>query len=311
MKKDTGNKCRKSGILSSAACLTVLLLALLLASPLAAATAGTEWEVAPSSPYVGNTLVITGTSAPDRTLNAEVSFEKSVAVSGGEYEYGIDEVKIPDGDNNCFTVRAEGVKDLNVRVKKLVWITLSEDATGGVAEISQTHVPPWTYEVRMDGNAQDSQSRVTLRITAAQTIDTDSEGNLRFEYDTDGMPAGEYDITIDGVTKTITLKTKSSSGGGSGTGSATIRQAEPEEPEETEEETEIQEITPVEEETEEEVTGDEASKASENEAEDEQDSEPAAEETSEEEEPSADGSFMVWGILGSLMVISLGRKSRK
>lgn len=311
MKKDTGNNCRRNGILSSAACLSVLLLALLLASPLASARVATEWEVAPSSPYVGNTLVITGTSAPDQVLDAEVSFERSVAVSGGEYDYGIDEVKIPDGDTNSFTVRAEGVKDLNVRVNKLIWITLSEDATGGVATISQSHVPPWTYGVRMDGNALDGQSRVSLRITAGQTVNTDSEGNLRFEYDTDGLPAGEYDITIDGVTKTITLKAKSSSGGSSSTGSATIRSAELEEPT-LEEENETREITESDEEASEGETGEDASKASGNESEDgQQESEPAAEETPAEEEPSADGSFMVWGILGSLLVISLIRKSGK
>ncbi len=307
MKKDTGNKCRRKGILSSTACLSVLLLALLLASPLASADAVTEWEVAPSSPYVGNTLVVTGTSNPDQVLDAEVSFERSVAVSGGEYEYVIDEVKIPDGDNNRFTVRAEGVDDLNVRVKKLIWITLSEDAEGGVATISQSHVPPLTYGVKMDGNAQDGQSRVSLTITAAQTINTDSEGNLRFEYDTDGLPAGEYDITIDGVTKTITLKAKSSSGGGSGTGSATIRSVEPKES--TPEEENGTKVITIEEAREDgegsedefgEVTGNESEKEdleSENES-----------ETPEEEEPSADGSFMVWGILGSLLVISLIRK---
>ncbi|AKB23639.1 hypothetical protein MSMTP_0170 [Methanosarcina sp. MTP4] len=308
MKKDTGNNCRRNEILSSAACLSVLLLALLLASPLASADAVTEWEIAPSSPYVGNTLVITGTSAPDQTLNADVSFERSVGVSGGEYEYVINEVKIPSADNNRFTVRAEGVKDLNVRA---LFVTLSKDATDGVAEISQSHVPPLTYKVKMDGDALDGQSRVNLRITAAQTIDTDSEGNLRFEYDTDGLPAGEYDISIEGVTKTITLKAKSSSGGSSGTGSATIRSVEPEEPT-PEEENETREMTESDEEASEGESGDEASKASGNEAEEEQpESEPAAEETPEEEEPSADGSFMVWGILGSLLVISLIRKSGK
>ena len=305
MKKDTGNNCRRNGILSSAACLSVLLLALLLASPLASARVATEWEVAPSSPYVGNTLVVTGTSAPDQVLDAEVSFERSVAVSGGEYDYGIDEVKIPDGDNNSFTVRAEGVKDLNVRVKKLIWITLSEDATGGVATISQSHVPPLTYGVKMDGNALDGQSRVSLRITAAQTINTDSEGNLRFEYDTDGLPAGEYDISIDGVTKTITLRAKSSSsGGGSGTGSATIRSVVPEE-------SETQVITIEESQEYEEGPEDEFGEVTGNDTEKEDSESEAEEDSPEEEEPSADGGFMVWGIIGSLMVISLIRKSEK
>ena len=305
MKKDTGNNCRRNGILSSAACLSVLLLALLLASPLASARVATEWEVAPSSPYVGNTLVVTGTSAPDQVLDAEVSFERSVAVSGGEYDYEIDEVKIPDGDNNSFTVRAEGVKDLNVRVKKLIWITLSEDATGGVATISQSHVPPLTYGVKMDGNALDGQSRVSLRITAAQTINTDSEGNLRFEYDTDGLPAGEYDISIDGVTKTITLRAKSSSSGeGSGTGSATIRSVVPEE-------SETQVITIEESQEYEEGPEDEFGEVTGNDTEKEDSESEAEEDSPEEEEPSADGSFMVWGIIGSLMVISLIRKSEK
>jgi len=117
----------------------------------------------------------------------------------------------------------------------------------------------------------------------------------------------ELEIKVSGNTKSKS----SSSGGSSSTGSATIRSAELEEPT-LEEENETREITESDEEASEGETGEDTSKASGNESEDgQQESEPAAEETPAEEEPSADGSFMVWGILGSLLVISLIRKSGK
>lgn len=67
------------------------------------ATAG-EWNVVPSNPYLGDNLVITGNANPNQELTAEVSYEKNVIASKGEYEYTVKEVKIPKGNNNLFTV---------------------------------------------------------------------------------------------------------------------------------------------------------------------------------------------------------------
>ncbi|MHC1756360.1 MAG: hypothetical protein AB9861_13195 [Methanosarcina sp.] len=189
--------------MDSATVISASILVLLLFSPAAAAG---EWNVAPSTPYIGDNLVITGNVTPNQELTAEVSFEKTVIASGGKYEYSITKVKIPEGKNNLFTVKAEQVKNLNVQVKKLLWITLNKDAIGGTATISQSKVPPLTYEVKMYGDALEGESNVKLRITASQTINADSKGNFRYEYGTDTMPEGDYIITIGDTSKTITLK---------------------------------------------------------------------------------------------------------
>jgi len=184
--------------------LSAILLFCLLISPAAAAV---EWEISPSSPTVGDTLIITGKGAsPDETLTATISFEKELPVSGGKYEYSLKKIKIPEGDDNLFTVTAGGVKDLNVRVKKIIWITLQSKASDGVATISQRNVPPLTYKIQIDGNAEKKKSCVNLNVTASQTLKADSKGKFKYNYDTSSMPAGEFKITIGGVEKTIELK---------------------------------------------------------------------------------------------------------
>ncbi|MCQ1535080.1 hypothetical protein FTO70_05130 [Methanosarcina sp. KYL-1] len=306
MKKDIGTHYRQNKLPGFAATLLGLFLALMIVSP-ALAVPAAEWEVSPSSPYVGDTLVITGTTDPNVGLRADVSFEKTASVSDGAYSYRLAEVKIPSGEENCFTVEAEPVQSLQVAVKKLIWITLNGNVNEGVGTVSHSNVPPLTYEVKIYGNAQEGESSVNLTITASQTITADSEGNFRYEYDTDSMPAGDYEISIGGDSKTITLRERSSSsGGGSGTGSATIRPAEPEEeaPEVTENESEEEgdedgssgAIT---------ITPDQGADEAENTGSETQDKTP------EEEEPALNGSFMVFGIIASLLVISLFRKSRK
>ncbi len=287
---------RRKGLPGPAAALTALFLALLIVCP-AAAFPSVNWDVSPSDPYVGDTLVITGTTDANTKLTAAVSFEKTVSVSDGEYEYGIDEVKVPSGENNRFTVRAERVENLNVQVKKYVWLpSLSTDATSGVAVISQSHVPPMTYEVKIFGAALAGESDVNLKVTASQTISADSEGKFSYEYDTDTMPAGDYEINIGGVSKTITLRERSSShGGGSGTGTATIRPKKKPTPA-------LDPLGPDPREV------DNTTEALENETE----ATPGNEtEAMPESEPLLDGSFMFFGIIASLLTIALIRKMSK
>ena len=185
--------------------LSALLLLCLLISPAAAAV---EWEISPSSPTVGDTLKIKGTASPGESLTAEVSFEKQIPVSGGKYEYLLKNVKVPNGKDNLFTVRVDGVKDLNVRVKKVVWINLQSEASKGVATISQANVPPLTYKILIDGNAEKKNSPVDLRVTASQKLKADSEGKFEYSYDTSSMPAGKFNIKIGDVEKTVELKSK-------------------------------------------------------------------------------------------------------
>ena len=184
--------------------LTSLLLLGLLISPAAAAT---EWKLSPSNPVVGDTLKITGTASPGDNIRAEVTFEKKIPVSGGRYQLSLNNIKIPDGKDNLFSVRAEGVRNLHVGVKKLIWINLNADASKGVATISQAHVPAWRYDnILIDGDALSGKSPVSLRVSASQTLKADSKGKFEFSYDTSSMPEGKFNIKIGKSEKTIELK---------------------------------------------------------------------------------------------------------
>ncbi len=185
--------------------LSTLLLFGLLMSPAAAAV---DWKISPTSPAVGDTLKITGKAAAGESLRAEVSFEKAVPVSKGRYLYSLEAIKVPSGADNLFTVKATGVQNLHIGVKKIIWFHLDSDASGGVASISQGHVPPFTYKIQMDGDALKGKSSVNLRVTAAQTLKADSKGNFEFSYDTSSMPAGKFNIKIGTSQKTVELLPK-------------------------------------------------------------------------------------------------------
>lgn len=183
----------------------LLFMSLLIAQTTAPAAAEvTEWKISPENPIVGDTIIIRGDADPDEKTNILVSFENEVGVSEGSYEYPLNDVIIPDGFDNRFTVEARGAEDLKVRVKMLIWITMSSEANGGTATVSQSRVPPGKYPIRIDGKAKGSS--VDLKITAFQRIEADSEGKLSYRYNTKSIPAGKFEINLGGVTKEITLK---------------------------------------------------------------------------------------------------------
>jgi methanogen extracellular protein (TIGR04279 family) len=101
-------------------------------------------------------------------------------------------------------VKAVGADDLNVRAKKLLWLTKSKEATDGTATVSQANVPSGTYKIRIDGKA--SGSNVKLKITAMQEVEVNSEGSLSYLYSTKSIPAGNFEVEVGGATKQIELK---------------------------------------------------------------------------------------------------------
>lgn len=155
--------------------LSVFLLLCLLISPVSAAV---EWDISPSNPTVGDTLKIKGTASPGESLTAEVSFEKEVPVSGGRYEYSLENIKVPGGNDNRFTVRADRVQNLDVNVKKLIWIKLHSEASKGVATISQANVPSLTYDILINGDALNKKSSVTLKLRLLRHSRLTQKGNL-------------------------------------------------------------------------------------------------------------------------------------
>ncbi len=168
------------------------------------AAAVTDWELKPENPVVGDTVEIKGSADPEEEIDVLVAFDREVQVSDGRYEYLLEDVKIPSGFNNRFTVQAEGADDLNVRVKMILWLTKSAQASGGTATVSQSRVPPGTYRIRIDGDA--SGSSVDLKITAVQQIKADSEGKFLYTYSTKSMPAGNFEVELGGDSKQVTLE---------------------------------------------------------------------------------------------------------
>ncbi len=189
---------------------SLLLLALLLIFPVAASVS--DWEYSPQEPFSGDILSIKGTASPDEKIDAFVTFEKTVPVSGGEFEYILEDVKIPDGFNNVFKVEANGAENLNVRVKMVVWVTKSSEASGNTAIVSQSSVPPGTYRIKIDGDAREGVSNVNLKITAFQEIEADSDGEFSYSYSTKAIPSGDFELKVGGMTKIVTIKSEETSG---------------------------------------------------------------------------------------------------
>jgi len=184
--------------------LSVLILALLIISPAAAAVS--SWDLSPEKPVLGDTLRIKGSASPEEEIEVQVTFEKAAPVSGGEYEYILEGVKIPEGFKNRFTVQASGASDLNVRVKMLIWVTKSSEASGNTATVTQSSVPPGTYQIKMDGNAKGGASTVNLKITAVQQIEADSDGDFSYSYNTKAVPPGDFEISVGGIKKKVTIQ---------------------------------------------------------------------------------------------------------
>jgi LEA14-like dessication related protein len=184
--------------------LSVLILVLLTISPAAAAVS--SWDLSPEKPVLGDTLRIKGSASPEEEIEIRVTFEQEAPVSGGEYEYILEGVKIPDGFKNRFTVQASGARDLNVRVKMLIWVTKSSEASGDTATVTQSSVPPGTYQIKMDGDARGGTSTVDLKITAVQQINADSNGDFSYFYNTKAVPPGDFEISVGGVKKKVTLQ---------------------------------------------------------------------------------------------------------
>ena len=184
--------------------LSVLILVLLTISPAAAAVS--SWDLSPEKPVLGDTLRIKGSASPEEEIEVQVTFEKAAPVYGGEYEYILEGVKIPNGFKNRFTVQASGAKNLNIRVKMLIWVTKSSEASGNTATVTQSSVPPGTYQIKMDGGAKGGASTVNLKITAVQQIEADSDGDFSYSYNTKAVPPGDFEISVGGVKKKVTIQ---------------------------------------------------------------------------------------------------------
>ncbi|KKG10286.1 hypothetical protein [Methanosarcina sp. 2.H.A.1B.4] len=168
----------------------------------------TSWSLSSENPSVGDIIKISGEAGSKEIIEVSILHEELVPVSGKNYIYQINNLKIPPavrGGKSFFSVNASGendcieVKDINVRVKKGKWFSRHADASEGVAEISQSKVPSWmNYFVKIDGNVKGNpKGNVSLVFESRyEAAKADKKGNFKFSYDTKSLPSGNYTITI-------------------------------------------------------------------------------------------------------------------
>ncbi len=175
------------------------------------------FEISPENPVKGDIVKIEGKAdTPSEPVPITLSFEKDLSVVDGKYEWRLSSVEIPEGDNR-FIVTATNVKRLNVALKIIIWITKSADAENGIAKISQSNVPAGTRDAKISGKSESDSNEVNIKVEAEAFLNADATGHFEYEYDTSSIPAGEFKVTVGGITKKVEL-TPSSSGGDGGEG---------------------------------------------------------------------------------------------
>lgn len=180
----------------------------------------TDWEVSPEIPKNGDTLVISGLASPEEEVEVSISFEKAVPVYMGEYSYEFENIEVLNF-NNLFTVRAEGVENLKVKMKMVLSKTESTWADEGIATVSYSRVSPGEYKVRVEGVAEDGASVVNLRVTTVQKLKAGKDGKFNYIYQTESVPSGKLEIRLGNSERKITFDAK---------GNATVRQDVPASP---------------------------------------------------------------------------------
>jgi hypothetical protein len=169
----------------------------------------TNWEVHPENPKSGDTLVISGFASPEEEVEVSISFEKKVPVYLKEYTYELENIEILNF-NNLFTVRAEGVENLKVKMKMIFSKTESSWAEDGTATVSYSEVSPGEYKVRIEGTAEDRASDVNLKVTTVQRLKAGKDGKFSYIYKTESAPSGKIEIGLGNSEKEIIFDAKGS-----------------------------------------------------------------------------------------------------
>ena len=169
---------------------------------------------------VGDTIVLEGkvsdmSLASDSTeVQAAASYTATVPVVNGSYEYQLDDVKVP-ADSDSFTVEAEKVNDLEVRVELPSFLSVlssyvpsitAQANAQNVASVTQSNVPPAKYDIIISGQSDADEVDITMK--GLSTIET-KNGKFSTSYETDSVPAGKFTVEVGDEKYQITLSDES------------------------------------------------------------------------------------------------------
>jgi len=191
-------------------CLLIILTLFLGVTAFTATAKVTDWELSPENPKIGDTLIISGIASPEEEVEISISFEKTVPVYLREYNYEFENVEILNF-NNLFTVRAEGIESLKVKMKMILSKTESSRADDGIAVVSYSGVSPGTYKVRVDGIAEEGASSVNLKVITVQRLNAGTDGKFSYRYNTGSVPSRKFKIKVGNSKKEITFNANGNS----------------------------------------------------------------------------------------------------
>jgi len=170
----------------------------------------------------------------DGELLVTFTVRDTAPVSSGRYSYDIVDIKIPPistpltvkgsktgysfdlpgifmpNKPNNFTVTAEGVKNLNIGLKKpqgekiRTWVSTQVLAGDDGTATSETDlISPGSYHVKIFGTAADNVTIVDLTMTIEKKLIID--GKFSLAIDTAGFPSGDYSIEAKAVNGSFSL----------------------------------------------------------------------------------------------------------
>lgn len=196
-----GDRIKMNGLMVVTLCLFLVLL------PSANAEV-TQLSVDPENPVKGDVVTVSGMANPSEKVKIDVSFDRELEVSEGKYTFSLDDVKIPEGEDREFVVIAENCENIEAEAKLwgIIPFELSSKAEEGVAKISGS-VPSFLFgdfDIIVEGESK--APNVNLRVQMTGYMRSDGNGDFSHSYDTSPIPTGEFEVTANKITKTITLE---------------------------------------------------------------------------------------------------------
>ena len=152
-------------------------------------------------------------------ISSEFTVKPKAGLAG--YDYDLEGIYIPGRPNN-FTVSAEGVKNLNVGLRKLqgsgyenasqvwkgkywrIWINTQDKADEyGMARLESDLISPGNYHAKIFGDAAENVSHVDLTMTMVKKMTM--KGRFNLSLNTTGFPAGNYSIAARAINGSLNL----------------------------------------------------------------------------------------------------------